>query len=395
VIRLFTGFATSANPTGALPFPTLSNPSGRGSAAFFNNKTTYVQEWNLNLERQLMKDTVLQVGYVGTRGVHLLLLRDMNQAPRPSDSNFAVNPSTGLPTNVGRPYFNTVPNVAQIRTEGSDLSSSTHSLQVRFEKRFSSGWSMLSSYTYQHTIGQMEEDEYLQPQNPYNLAAERGSIAPDFRHQFSSAWSYQLPIGPGQRSLNGTGPMRWLTGGWQVNGIVTMYSGQHFTPLLSSDYANVGYGGLGGVGMRPDAVGNPYDFSNASAGFIAPGGPVVNAGCSSATQQTIHCWFNPAQFAMPPLAVVNDVTQTFARQFGNASRGSLRGPAVYNTDFSLFKNFKFSERATLQLRGEVFNLFNTPQFSPPTATVDVPSAGAISSTVNTSRQIQLVARVTF
>ncbi len=395
VIRLFTGFETSTNPTGALPFPTLSNPSGRASAAFFNSKNTSIQEWNLNVERQFTKDTVLQVGYVGTHAVHLLLLRDMNQATQPADSNLAVDPSTGLPTNQGRPYFGTVPNVAQIRTEGSDLSSHTHSLQMRFEKRFSSGWSMLNSYTYQHTIGQMEEDEFAQPQNPYNLAAERGNVAPDFRHQFSSAWSYQLPFGPGQQFLNGTGPMRWIAGGWQVNGIVSMYSGQHFTPFLSSDYANVGYGSLGGVGMRPDAVGNPYDFSNASAGFVSPSGAVANPACTSATQQTINCWFNPAQFAMPPLAVVNGARQTFATQFGNASRGSLRGPAIYNTDFSLFKDFKFSERATLQLRGEVFNLFNTPQFAPPAATVDVPGAGAVSGTVHTSRQIQLVARVTF
>ena len=374
VVRLFTGFATPSNPPGALPFPTLSNPSGRASAAFFNNRTTYIEEWNLNLQRQLIRDSVLQVGYVGTHGVHLALLRDLNQAAQPSDSNLG-----GPSGNSGRPYVGTVPNVAQIRTEGHDLSSITHSLQVRFEKRFSADWSMLNSYTYQHTIGQMEEDEYAQPQNPYNLRAERGNVAPDYRHQFSSAWSYQLPFGPGRRFFNGTGSMRWIAGGWQVNGIVTMYSGQHFTPTLSSDYANVGYGGLGGVGMRPDLVGNPYDFSNAPCG----------------TRQTISCWFNPAQFAIPPLAVVNGVTQTFAHQFGNATRGSLVGPAVYNTDFSVFKDFKFRERVTLQMRGELFNLFNTPQFAPPGATVDTSSAGVISNTVNTSRQIQLVARVTF
>jgi hypothetical protein len=404
VVRLFTGFATPGNPNGNLPFPTLSNPSGRASAAFFNNKTTYIEEWNLNLERELMKDTVLQVGYVGTHGVHLALLRDLNQATQPSDSNFEPCPPSpppsftcvpGVPSNYGRPYFNTVPNVAQIRTEGHDLSSITHSLQVRFEKRLSAGWSMLNSYTHQHTIGQMEEDEFAQPQNPYNLSAERGNVAPDYRHQFSSAWSYQLPFGPGKPYANGTGPAHWIAGGWQVNGIITMYSGQHFTPFLSSDYANVGYGGLGGVGMRPDVTGNPYDFSNASTGFIAPSGAVADPNCQSATHQTLTCWFNPAQFSMPPLAVVNGVTQTFAHQFGNARRGILTGPAVYNTDFSVFKDFKLGERDALQLRGEIFNLFNTPQFAPPGATVDTSSAGVISNTVNTSRQIQLVARFTF
>ena len=394
-IRLFQGF------TQPLPFPAVNNPSGRASAYLFHNKTTYVEEWSLDVERQLMKDTVLQVGYVGTRGVHLLLLRDLNQAITPSDTNFspcwpaspASCPAQVVPTNGGRPYYATVPDVAQIRTEGADLNSHTHSLQVRFEKRMSSGWSMLNSYTYQHTIGQAEEDEYAQPQNPYNLAAERGNIAPDYRHQFSSAWSYQLPFGPGQRFFNGTGATRWVAGGWQLNGIISIYSGQHFTPYLSSDYANVGYGGLGGIGMRPDVLGNPYDFSNATLGFIGADGNPVGNGCP-ANKQFVDCWFNPAQFVLPALAP----GQSFARQFGNAGRGSLVGPALHNVDFSVFKDFKFSERLTLQLRGEIFNLFNTPQFAPPAATVDVAGAGSITSVVNPytpARNIQLVARVTF
>jgi len=392
-IRLFQGFAP-------LPFPTLSNPSGRASAYFFHNKTTYIEEWSLNVERQLMKEMVIQVGYVGTRGVHLLLLRDLNQATAPSDANFSPCwpalptscPSQTVPTNGGRPYYSTVPNIAQIRTEGADLNSHTHSLQVRFEKRMSSGWSMLNSYTYQHTIGQAEEDEYTQPQNPYNLRAEEGSIAPDFRHQFSSAWSYQLPFGPGQRFFNGTGAVRWIVAGWQVNGIISMFSGQHFTAYLSSDFANVGYGGLGGVGMRPNVLGNPYDFGNASIGFIGANGNPVGNGCPT-NRQSVNCWFNPAQFVLPPLAP----GQSFARQFGNAGRGSLVAPALYNVDFSVFKDFKF-ERLTLQLRGEFFNLFNTPQFAPPAATVNVPGAGTITGVVNPytpARNVQLVMRVTF
>jgi hypothetical protein len=134
--------------------------------------------------------------------------------------------------------------------------------------------------------------------------------------------------------------------------------------------------------MRPDVVGNPYDFTSSPCG----------------SHQSVNCWFNPAAFALPPFAVVNGVTQSSAHQFGNASRGSLVGPALYNVDFSVFKDFRFSERVTLQLRGEMFNLFNTPQFAPPAATVDVSSAGTITGVVNPytpARNIQLVARVTF
>jgi hypothetical protein len=402
--RLFTGFQNAGNPTGSLPFPTISDPSGRASAAPFHNPTTYIEEWNLNLERELMKDAVLQIEYAGTRGVHLGLLRNENQAIANLDSNFEDCPPLappnftcvpGVPSNYGRPYFNTVPNVAQIRTEGHDMSSSTNALEVRFEKRFSQSWSMLSSYTYQHTIGQTEENEWAEPQDTYNLRAERGDIAPDYRHQFTSAWSYQLPFGPGKRFLSGNGPARWITADWQLNGIISLYSGQSFTPYLSYDPTNTGSGG-----PRPELTGNPDSFASVTGFGGVPLDPSNPASapflpCLGVTHKTPFCLYNPGAFAIPPLATVNGVQQTVATEFGNAGRGILRGPAVYDTDFSIFKNFKLRETATLQLRAEVFNLFNTPQFAPPVnPSVDV-SPPSVSSTVNTSRQIQLVARFTF
>lgn len=398
--RLFMGFATAANPTGALPFPTISDPSGRASAAYFHNPTTYIEEWNLNVERELMKDTVLQIEYAGTHGVHLALLRNLNQATHNLDSNFEPCPPIsppnftcvpGVPSNYGRPYFNTVPNIAQIRTEGHDMSSITHALEVRFEKRFSSNWSMLSSYTFQHTIGQTEENEWAEPQDTYNLEAERGDIAPDYRHQFTSAWSYQLPFGPGKHFFNGNGPAHWVAGGWQLNGIISMYSGQAFTPYLSYDPTNTGSGG-----PRPELIGDPNNFSNVT-GFggvpINPSNPASAPflSCLGVAHKTPACLYNPGAFAIPPLAP----GQTSATLFGNAGRGILRGPAVYDTDFSVFKNFKLRESATLQLRAEVFNLFNTPQFAPPVnPSVDV-TPPSVSTTVNTSRQIQLVAKFNF
>jgi hypothetical protein len=262
---------------------------------------------------------------------------------------------------------------------------------VRFEKRFSSNWSMLSSYTFQHTIGQTEENEWAEPQDTYNLRAERGDIAPDYRHQFTSAWSYQLPFGPGQRFLSGPGVSHWVVGGWQLNGIISLYSGQAFTPYLSYDPTNTGSGG-----PRPELIGDANNFSNVS-GFggvaIDPNNPgsAPFLPCLGVTHKTPACLYNPGAFAIPPLAP----GQTSATIFGNAGRGILRGPAVYDTDFSLFKNFKLRESTTLQLRAEVFNLFNTPQFAPPVnPSVDV-TPPSVSTTVNTSRQIQLVAKINF
>ena len=356
-------------------FSGISNPSGRASAAFFHNPTTYIEEWNLNVERQFLRDAVLQIGYVGTRGVHLTYLRNLNQALQPTWTNFS-----GPTGNEGRPYDNTVPNIAAIRTEGHDISLINHGLQVRFEKRSSQGWSMLNSYTYQHTIGQATESETpnsdVEPQNTYNMRAERGNVAPDFRHQFTSAWSYDLPFGPGQRFLTSSGPARWVAGGWQLNAIISLYSGQAFTPQLSFDPTNTGSGG-----PRPDVVGDPYNVSGAPCG----------------THQNVNCWYNPAAFAVPGPAPGQPPNPggSLASMFGNSSRGSLRGPAFYDTDFSIFKNFKFAEKATLQLRGEIFNLFNTPQFALPNPQVDTPTAGQITSTLHESRQIQLSVNVSF
>ena len=351
---------------------TIQDPSGRASAANFNNATPYIEEWNLNVERELIKNTVVQVAYVGTHGVHLAHLANLNQPVSPSDSNF-----TDATGNLGRPYFATVPNIAGIRTEMHDYSSISHALQVRFEKRFSSGWSMLDSYTWQHTIGQTEENEYLEPQDTHNLAAERGDNGPDYRHQFTSAWTYELPFGPGKRYFSGDGASRWIAGGWQVNGILGAYSGQAFTPLLDFDPTNTGSGA-----PRPDIVGDPN-----KAGQVA-----ANPTCVAPTQiHTLTTWYNPCAFVIPP-SIGGGQTST---RFGDAGRGILRGPRSTNVDLSMFKDFQVTERTLLQFRTEVFNLFNHPQFGLPNMATDSDGAGSITGTNGSSRQIQFALKLSF
>ena len=391
-LQLSTGFATPSDPSGSLPPSSLTDPSGRASAIPFHNPTPSIQEWNLNVERELARDTILQVAYVGVHGVHLTYLRNLNQALQPLDSNFEVCPTPadpycadGLPSNYGRPYYNTVPQIGPIRTANNDASMISHALQVRFERRLSAGWTMLASYTYQHSIGVADEDEVVgpEPQNTYDMRAERGDVSPDFRHQFTAAWTYELPFGPGKRYFNSDGPIRWVAGGWQLNGIISMYSGQSITPLLSFDDTNTGSGGA-----RPNIYGNPYSFSNAE-----------QAGCPS-NSQSLQCWYNPAAFGQTSLTTFLYPAlapgQTFARLYGNAGAFILRGPAQYNVDFSAFKEFQLKESLSMELRGEVFNLFNTPQFAPPNNTVDIPSlSGSISSTVHSSRQLQVAVRFKF
>src|ERR1700738_970173 len=306
-VKLSQGFPQPA------PFPTASQPSGRASAAFFNNRTTYIEEWNFNVERQLARDAVLQVAYVGVHGLKLSFLRNMNQPLHPLDSNFQTDPTTGFATNFGRRYFSTVPNIAAIRVEGHDASSISHGLQVRFEKRFTANWTMLDSYTWQHTIGQAEENEFFEPQNTYNLRAERGSLSPDFRHQFTSAWSYQLPFGPGQRFFTGSGPLHWIVEGWQLNGIIGAYSGPSFTPILAIDHTNTQSGFA-----RPDVIANPNVAGPVTANPDPSCHVTISQGGRAADQvHTLTTWFNPCAFAVPALAP----GQQFATLFGNAGRG--------------------------------------------------------------------------
>jgi len=189
--------------------------------------------------------------------------------------------------------------------------------------------------------------------------------------------------------------MRWLVGGWQLNGIISLYSGQAFTPYLHQDYSDTG-----SAGMRPDRVGNPSDFSNAGAGFN--GGTIDVVGptaCLTSTRQNINCWYNPAAFAIPAPYPNQSPNRPDgidpALMFGNAGRGSLRGPAFHDVDFSVFKSFKFQENKQVQLRAEIFNLFNTPQFALPNNVVDTSNAGQITSTLHESRQIQVSVNISF
>jgi hypothetical protein len=371
--------------TGVFPtpsYPTVQDPAGRTSAALFNNRTPYIEEWNLNLERAIFKDMALQLAYVGTHGVKLAFLSNLNQPVLPVDTNFSD--STG---NFGRPYFDTVPNVAGIRTETHEYMSITHALQVKLEKRFSSGWSMLNAYTWQHTLGQTEENEFLEPQDTHDPAAERGDNAPDYRHQFSSAWSYELPFGPGKRYLNGEGASRWILGGWSVNGIVAAHTGQAVTPLLSADFSNTGSGAY-----RPDVISDPYRAGPVPSNPDSSCATTISQGGRAADQvHTLATWYNPCAFAVPALAP----GQTFSHLFGDARRGSLRGPGAYNVDLSLFKTFKLGETRELEFRAEAFNLFNHPQFATPANTVDVAGFSGQVTSANSGRELQLALKFSF
>jgi hypothetical protein len=245
---------------------------------------------------------------------------------------------------------------------------------VDLRRRFSHGLSIRGVYTWSKTLD--DGDSLNQTtagnapglvSNPFNLRADKGLATFDVRNAAVINALYALPFGPGQPLASGLqGWSGKLVSGWSVAGILTAQSGFPFTPQLSYNPSNNG------------------DTRNPVRAFLNPGfsGPVVTGNPSQ--------WFNPAAFIAPPSA---------SGFYGNVGRDTYIGPGLATWDFSVLKDTAISERVNLQFRAEIFNLlnranFNTPNlivFTPPTATNLTGlsgTAGAITSTSTTSRQVQ-------
>ena len=304
-------------------------------------KTPYSEQWHASIQEQLPYSTLLTVAYVGTRGAHLDDLRDIN-AGSPGTTNVTT----------GRPY----PFFAQINLLETHQVSNYSALQISFERR-AHGLGFLGSYTYSHALDESTGSPGSVT-NPYNIHSDYGNSDLNIPNRFVASANYQLPF-------EGTGLLGHLERGWQVNTILEFFDGIPFSVTSSAGV---------GDGLTPRAQLLP-GFGN---GSLPPG------------QRTIKAWFNTAAF-----------TSASAGQWGNAGRNTLQGPGTKDVDFSVFRNIHLGELATLQLRSELFNLFNTPQFNNPAATAGTASIGTISSagSPNTlqriSREIQLAAKITF
>ncbi|HZB44719.1 MAG TPA: hypothetical protein VE360_05725, partial [Pyrinomonadaceae bacterium] len=290
-------------------------------------RTPYMQHWNANVQRQLGRSRILEVGYVGSKGTKLLSARDINQ-PLPS----ALPP--GLPF-VPRP----VAGFDDITLLESRASSTYHSLQARLQQRLDFGLALLASYTWSKSIDDASNfftsaGDPNFPQDSYNLRAERGRSNFDVRHRLSVSYSYDLPFGKGRAYLADRGLLSAFLSGWQTFGIVTAQTGRPFTVALLQDLDNSGTGRstLGfGANDRPNLVRDPR-----------------------LANPTPDRWFDTSAFALPAPGT-----------FGNAGRNILDGPGYHNVNASLVKNTSINERLNLQLRAEVFNLFNHPNFNLP------------------------------
>jgi hypothetical protein len=320
-------------------FPLGYPPSGL--AIQRDLRTAYTQQWNLMVQKELGRDRIVEMGYVGSKGVKLLGARDINQ-PLPSPQ---------------QPNLRPMPQFADINILESRGNSSYYSFQARFQQSFHHGLTALASYTWLKSIDDASgffpsAGDANFPQNSYNTRAERALSNFDLRHRFSLSYSYDLPLGKGR-----------LRGGWQTFGIWTFQTGRPFTVALlpDDDNSNTGQSILGfGANDRPNVIG--------SATLANP---------------TPGRWFNTQAFALPLYGT-----------FGSAGRNILTGPGYQSINVSIIKNVRISERARLQFRVEAFNFLNRTNFDLPDIFFGSPAFGSIQS-AQTPRRIQFGAKILF
>jgi hypothetical protein len=354
------------------PAGSLISPSGIQPDAY----TPTLLSWSLNIEQQIAPGTSLTLGYVGSHGYHQILSEDVNE-PIPT-----ICPASPCPSNLaagsvyypkGAPYAN--PNLANSTTWISEGVSSYHGLIVDVNRRFNNGLQFRGVYTFSKnldngtawnsSVGANAPGFVMYPAEPQ---LDYGPANTDVRHLAVINGTYELPFGQGKPLFSSLSSWNErLVSGWSTSAIVSVQSGLPFTPQLGFNPSN---NGDSRNPVRPSV--NP-DFR----GKVIEGGPSQ--------------YFNPEAFVVP-----------FAGTYGNLGRNTLNGPGLSELDLSLRKNTAISERVNLQFRSEFFNVLNHTNFGTPNtvvyssaSTTPSPTAGVITTTATTSRQIQFGLKLLF
>lgn len=310
------------------------------------NVNSYAQQWNLQLQRELDRNTSLSVGYVGVHGLHLTTLFNLNR------QTYNATPGT-------RP-FSQLGNVNANITNGN---SSYQALQTQLQRRPAHGVQFMASYTWSHTIDDSAGtlDQQSDRVDFLNFAHERGNSNLDVRHRFVFSSILEMPYGRGKRwGSSAPGLFQALAGGWELQPILTFQSGLPFDVIDQSNSPTT----------RPDLVGQLHQ-----------------------THDIAH-WFDQTAFRHAPTVTFPGGT-VFARP-GSAPRNPFTGPGRKYLDVAISKNFKVMERLNTEFRAEFYNLTNTPQFDQPNGSFTSGDFGKVTNTLlNTERQIEFALRVNF
>ena len=376
-------FLNNPYPTGIV-LPSGSSLGGAtllGQSVRFTDRglrQSYSAQWNLNVQKELPGQMLLEVGYAGNRGLKLQQDRELNQLP---DSALALG--DGLRTQVPNPFFGQITTgplasrtvsraqllrpyphfLSMVSTNATFASSSYHAAVASLQRRFQNGVTINGSYTFSKLIdlatgafaGEALSNAGFQNWN--NLRLDRSLSALDAPHRLVINGLYALPIGAGRRfQPRGVGGA--ILNGWEVSAIYTYQSGG---PLGFSSATNTTF--AQGGGQRPNLIGDP-----------------------SQGERTLSRWFNTAAFAAPT-----------AYTFGSAPRslGSVRSDGIGNLDFSAVKNTRLLEGLALQFRAEFFNFTNTPRFAPPNTAFGSAAFGQVTAQSNQPRVVQFALKLIF
>src|ERR1039458_8593563 len=360
--RTLAGFI-NASQTAATLNLSFSNPTGSTSSSTStinvatptilandpNLRTTYINQWTLDVQRSISRSTVVDIAYVGSQGHRLKRETALNMPPTPGPG--AVQSR--------RPwqYIGLVQNPASLGN------SNYNAVQAKIEKQLSGGIALLSSYTFGKSIDNTSgvrpgAGENVFGNNPFSLGRlERGLSTYDVRSRWIASGLIESPYGAGKR-YSGNGLENAILGSWQLSGIMTVQTGNPSTAYDGTDVPNIGNGST----PRPNTTGISPKISN----------------------PTPRKWFNPAAFAV-----------NAPYTYGNASRNTVIGPGLVELDMSLMKSIPIGDRLSSQLRWDMFNVANHPIFGQPQTTLSSSSYTQISSTKVDSREMQISMRFVF
>lgn len=351
-----TSLLRSQTPALSYPLTSFLNQTSTALPAvvgYYPNKPDiYAVQWNLTNEIAITNDTTATLAYVGNRSLHLRQNQNINY----------VNPSTGK-----RP----ISGYSNIIIELAGGVSNYNALQAQLTRRFHDGVQASAGYTYSHALDNVQDygvssSYYLQPQTNNNWTAEYGNATNDIRHSFNYSVTYDLPFGKqGHFLRREPGFINQLVSGWQIASLGIVRTGTPTTVFIG-----VNTSGNGSTSnQRPNRVAGASQY---------------------AAHKSVQQWLNPAAFSLPASGTV-----------GNLARNTVYGPGFNQFDASLVKRTRVTERTQLELRAEIFNLPNSPNFTTPSNTYNTSTFGQILNTFGrtlgngTARQMQMAAKIIF
>jgi hypothetical protein len=314
-VNIFPGVTTCVSGNPTTEIGCNSGPFGLYSVGQ-NFRAPYFYNYNLQVEKSLGSVAVFQIGYVGSAAHKLSVMQNINQAPLAGGT---------------RPFFAQYSAYGDINQLNSVGNSNYNSLQTTFKIRTWHGLNSQFAYTWAHQLDQVSAYRGVMPLYSFDLKAEYGNGDFDTRHNFTAAITYSIPG-------SSWGP-KLLTHGWQLNSLLSFHTGQPFN--ITGGSSRPGY----------DLIGDP--FAGVSHSFSA-----ANGG---------EQWVNPAMFVKTPTSL------------GNLSRNKFYGPSFKDVDFSVFKNIPITERLKIQLRAEMYNVFNRINLSSGAGSVN--SSGLVTDTI--------------